>query len=266
MQIETVSTDDLDDVSALQPVDWTDIIPHIKYYIASDFCYPVKVVQDNKIIGTGTTINLEYTAWLAHIIVDMSFRGRGIGFQLVDELIRICGRQNEKSILLTATQLGEPLYKKHGFRPVSDYIFFTRQKPWNPYPVSLSIIPYVSRYNAEIYEMDRKITGENRVKILRTFLKTSLLFVRGNVVRGCYFPDLGEGMIIADTHEAGIELMKLKYATADKAVLPAENTLGIDFLVENGFTETSRCKRMILGTDISWKPECIFSRIGGNFG
>ena len=63
-----------------------------------------------------------------------------------------------------------------------------------------------------------------------------------------------------------IELMKLKYAAIEKAVLPVENKAGITFLLENGFAESSRALRMLSGEDILWKPANIFSRIGGNFG
>jgi len=61
--------------------------------------------------------------------------------------------------------------------------------------------------------------------------------------------------------------MKTKYSKADKAVIPSENQIGIDFLKKNGFIlSETKGKRMILGKNIDWKPECIFSRIGGNYG
>ena len=89
---------------------------------------------------------------------------------------------------------------------------------------------------------------------------------RGKEVLGYYAPEIGEGPIIAEKEEAGIELMKLKHTTIDKAVLPDENMAGKEFLKENGFKETSRMKRMILLQDIDWKSQNIFSRIGGNVG
>ena len=266
MVFEPVTSDDLDPIRDLQPDDWSDIIPHMQYYIRADFCYPIKVILDNRIVGTGTMVDLQDTIWLAHIIIHNAYRSRGIGYQLVEELMRNTISNCETPVLLTATKLGEPLYAKHGFRAISDYVFMTRQKPWNSGHISLNIIPYDIRYRQAIYEMDRRVTGENRERILLSFLKSGHLFIRNNKVRGYYLPDLGEGLIIADDREAGLELMKMKYATVDKAVLPAENTAGIAFLKENGFMETSTGKRMMLGQDITWKPDNIYSRIGGNFG
>ncbi|MCK5463227.1 MAG: hypothetical protein KAI95_09430 [Bacteroidales bacterium] len=61
--------------------------------------------------------------------------------------------------------------------------------------------------------------------------------------------------------------MKIKYSKVDKAVLPGENHPGTNFLRQNGFTlSDTKGTRMILGQEIDWKPEHIYSRIGGNFG
>jgi len=62
-------------------------------------------------------------------------------------------------------------------------------------------------------------------------------------------------------------VQKSKYPKVDKAVLPSENILGIDFLKRNGFGVAGiKGKRMVLGEDIFWRPDCFFSRIGGNYG
>ena len=53
----------------------------------------------------------------------------------------------------------------------------------------------------------------------------------------------------------------------DKAVIPAENKAGIEFLKQNGFVESqTKGTRMILGNEVPWFPKKIYSRIGGNFG
>jgi hypothetical protein len=42
---------------------------------------------------------------------------------------------------------------------------------------------------------------------------------------------------------------------------------GINFLKQNGSQITdTRGTRMILGRDIDWKPENVFSRVGGKYG
>jgi hypothetical protein len=84
---------------------------------------------------------------------------------------------------------------------------------------------------------------------------------------GYCIPTLKEGPIIAVDKVAGLELMKVKYRTSEKAVIPVENISALEFLLANGFKPTeTRGTRMILGHEISWEPSNIYSRAGGNFG
>jgi len=267
MRFESVTRDDLEKIRFLQPDGWSDIVPEFEAYLNSDFCFPVKAEIENRIVGVGAAIALETTGWLAHIIVDTDQRNRGIGFKIVEELVRILREMGINTFLLIATALGKNVYLKAGFRVVTEYIFFKRENPWIGYPLSGNILPYSEFYFETIMSIDREICGENREALLKEKTSNSLLFINEGKLQGYYIPGIGEGLIVADNERAGIELMKIKYANADKAVIPVENTVGIRFLKENGFLETeTKGTRMILGDDIVWKPEMIFSRIAGNFG
>jgi hypothetical protein len=115
--------------------------------------------------------------------------------------------------------------------------------------------------------MDEMISGEHRESLIRINLKNASIYIEKGVLTGLYLPDLGEGLILALNPVAGNALMDLKYATADKAVLPTENKAGNHFLKENGFVVSDQTgKRMIYGKDLLWKPECLYSRVGGNLG
>ena len=264
--IESISPADLEGISRLQPADWTDIVPYFKFYLESDFCCPVKVAVNEIIVGIGVSVAFQNTAWIAHIIVDPEFRNQGIGAAIVDQLINNPVLKSKGSILLIATKMGEPVYLKKGFRVVTEYAFFRRESPWKDYPVSKNIQPFDKKYTHDILEMDGIISGEDRSRLLMTSLNGSLVYTDHERLLGYYMPGMGEGLIEAMDSTAGLELMKAKYASADKAVLPVENTAGIDFLKANGFIETSRANRMVLGTDIHWQPDKLFSRIGGNLG
>ena len=78
----------MSEIKNLQPEGWSDIIPDFEYYIKSPFCNPIKTKINNKFIGIGTSIIFDKTSWLAQIIVDSNFRRRGIGQQIVQELLK----------------------------------------------------------------------------------------------------------------------------------------------------------------------------------
>jgi len=134
-------------------------------------------------------------------------------------------------------------------------------------PPSANIKPFEEIHRLMIYELDKYISGENRERLLVNYLNNSMVYVKDNILLGFYIPELGEGHIIAETEEAGIELMKIKYPKADKAVLPYDNIKGINYLKQNGFAETNKKgTRMIYGKELNWQPEKIFGRIGGHLG
>ncbi|NJK93636.1 MAG: GNAT family N-acetyltransferase [Bacteroidales bacterium] len=267
MDFEIISINDLDQIRSLQPIDWPDIIPDFSFYLKSEYCYPYKAVLNGKLIATGVSIIFEKTAWLAHIIVHPDFRKQGIGLHMVNFLLENLRQKSITSCSLIATELGRPVYHKAGFREVTEYTLLRRDQNWNIPIFSECIASYKEKYRMQIYNLDRSISGENRENMLQDLISGSLLYLQNDTVLGYYLPDFKEGLIFAQTPEAGIELMKLKYSKSDTAVLPSENVTGINFLKQNGFTENYKTIiRMVNGNDISWKPHCYYSRIGGNFG
>ena len=266
MTLEPIVFNDLDEIRNLQPNDWGDIIPDIEFYLKSTFCYPIKATIDSKIAGIGTLIIFENTSWIAHIIVGRNYRNKGIGSQIVNELLKKTKEDAIETCSLIATDLGKPVYLKAGFRIETEYTFLKREKQWINGPVSKNVIPFKEKYRTAIYELDKAISGEKRELLLKDYLANSVLYIENENVAGYYLPDLKEGLIFADTNEAGLELMKLKYSTVDKAVIPIENVIGLEFLKQQGFIETSKGTRMVFGKDLSWNPSKMYSRIGGNFG
>jgi len=267
MNLDTLTYDDLSEIGHLQPEGWPDIVTDFKFYLASAFCIPVKRMHGSRIVGTGAAIILGDSAWIAHIIVDKEYRNRGIGYSIVVELMNRLNGFPLRSYSLIATEMGISLYEKAGFKAVSDYAFFRREAPWEDQTVSETVRPCEEAFVSGILKLDRKISGEDRSILLGGRLTGSKICIRNNSIVGAYIPDLGEGLIIADTGSAGTELMKIKYSVIDKAVLPAENVAGISFLEQHGFVRTPvKGTRMVYGENVKWKPDRIFSRIGGNLG
>lgn len=268
MLFEEILQEDIKLLNELQPEGWPDLSIEFQHYLNQDFAYPVKIIINNDIVGVGCSIVFEKTGWLAHIIVKTEYRNKGIGYEIVKYLVDDLKTKGVETYLLIATELGEPVYKKVGFKTVSNYLDFRREKGNNStFGKSKNIFSYNQNYFTEVISLDSLITGEKRELLLAPALKNAVVYKINERIDGVYLPDLGEGLIIANTNVAGVELMKLKYSNVDKAVIPEENQAGIDFLLEAGFKlHGIKAKRMILGKDILWKADCYYSRIGGNFG
>lgn len=266
MSLQKVDNRDIDDLIELQPEGWTDIRPYFYYYSGSEFCQALKITSENKIIAVGTTIEHEETAWLAHIIVHPEFRNRGLGAEIASGLIGSLDKTQYKTIYLDATDMGYPVYKKLGFEIETEYIHLDGDYADNPLTNPAALIPFHERYRDRLLELDKLISGENRLKVLQDHLVTALLYIADDKLLGAYFPKLFDGFILAIDPHAGTELMKLRMRATNSARFPITNQTASNFLLNNGYKQIRTSKRMILGEKRKWQSDRIFNRISGGLG
>jgi GNAT superfamily N-acetyltransferase len=265
VSIQPLTAKDLEHVTPLQPEGWGDILPSIQYYCASDFCYPLKATVDGALVGIGTAIVHGKTAWLAHIVVHKDYRNKGIGTIVTNSLIDLVNTSSCKTILLLATTLGEPVYRKFGFQVEAQYLFFDHGT-LPPAESSPHIVEYHQKYEDIIFKLDYNVSGEDRKRLLKEHSAETKLFVEHGELIGFYAATLGEGLIVAENCDAGFALMKLKFANNTNFCLPENNEAGINFLTRHGFKVYRKASRMILGENIVWDGKKVYSRIGGNLG
>jgi len=266
LKIESFTSKDLHAIPGLQPEGWPDISTSIQFYCGSDFCFPLKAILDDVVVGIGTAIFHANTAWLAHIIVNKEYRNQGIGTFVTKSLIDLIHKTPCRTLLLVATALGEPVYKKLGFQLDTQYIFFDDGGSLPPFCAPPEIIPFQKRYEGMILEFDRAISGEDRQTLFKDHLSHAQIIVENNALTGLYLPTLGEGLIEATTSEARLAFMKLRAASNKKFCIPVNNDAGRNLLTQNGFKEIRRASRMILGNKIVWDSSKVYGRIGGNLG
>jgi len=265
--IQPFTIKDIPYSAALQQDGWADIRLFFMNYCLEPFSMPIKVVIGDKIAGVGALILHEKSAWLGHIIVDDSYRRQGIGYRIVEHLLDLAKKKGAESVSLIATDLGAPIYSRAGFKNAGEYQYLKRVSAWQQKSLSDKLIPATLAHIEQILELDQMINAENRTRLIQNHLHRAMLFIEGLEVEGYYLPQFGEGPIYARTARAGIALMELKYSSIDTAVIPLDNTLGIDFLETNGFQKQDiTASKMVYGKDILWSPKQIFSRIGGNYG
>ena len=267
MLIKSLEPTDLPLVSGFQQPGWRDILPAHAFYLASPFCKPVKVTAGDEIVGIGCGISHGNTGWIAHIIVHQNHRRRGIGRAVVDHLVALLSSSGCESISLVATDDGLPLYSKVGFKTQIPYAFFVRSGPVVDADVSSDRVRrYQVADQAQLLSLDRAISGEDRTRFLVDKMAGAQVYEDMGVVFGFYLPEAGEGLVMADTVDAGIALMDVRVRNVNAAVLPTVNTHGTEFLANAGFKETKRSTRMVWGKQFPWKPDRLYNRIAGNLG
>jgi GNAT superfamily N-acetyltransferase len=72
---------------------------------------------DGRIVGSAVGIDYASYGWIAMMLVDPAYRGRGVGGALLEAAMSAI--RAELPIRLDATPLGRPLYQRHGFEDES---------------------------------------------------------------------------------------------------------------------------------------------------
>ena len=266
MKISALQPSEVGLIAELQPPEWPSILPVIEFYTKTDYCYPIKLTLDGRLVGTGTAIHNHDTAWLAHIVTHSDYRNRGFGRLITQALVDDLKSKNFETIYLVATALGEPVYKKIGFETETEYVFFKDVRRIDTFEIPKEIVPYFEAASAQITELDCRASGEERFFQLVPHLETGYVFMEDERVVGFLLPTYGDGLIIAENPTAGLALMNLRLTMKDIAVFPVENPHALDLMLKLGHQPLMYAKRMRLGKPRNWSPAEIYNRIGGNLG
>jgi GNAT superfamily N-acetyltransferase len=127
---------------------------------------------DGEPVGCVMAFEFGPVAWIAMMLVDKAFRGRGIGRALMDRALQHLDSRGIPTIRLDATPLGQPLYEKLGFAPQFEVGRFGGS-PLTPGASSAEhshcegvLLPAVEEHFEEIIELDRAVTCTDRRGLL----------------------------------------------------------------------------------------------------
>lgn len=263
--IRSVQPDDLETITRLTPPGWTDLRPVFDRYLQNPQVEAVKFCEGEQLCGVGASIRMERTAWLAHIVVDAQFRGRGIAGSIVEYLCDRLERSGVETVSLLATDLGEPVYVRCGFRTVGHYAFLTLPQAFRVEQMPLRA--YAPQDLEAVLDFDLRYAGENRASLLLPHLSSAMLAFEGSTLRGYYLPELGEGHVVADSHEAALSLLSLRSHKSLTCGVPVANEYVLDALIRQGAqVEEKYIARMERGMPLHWNAYWCCARIAGKLG
>lgn len=266
--IRPLSLDEIHKINGFAPPDWnTDLSLTFGLHFGQPNFFPIAAEVNGELAGCANGILNGHAGWLGNIIVLPEYRGHGIGTALTHYLVDFFFSKGCTTQLLIATNLGEPIYRKCGFRKVAEYIFLN--SPDNP-----SVLPEEgmrlcrSEDHDKIFRIDYSVTAEDRHIFLNQYLASGCVHESSKgKVNGFFLPELSQGAILAENNEAGLGLLAQKINRGcNKIVIPEQNHAALTFLTDHGYKEISRAPRMVLGSDLNWQPACIYSRGSGYSG
>jgi GNAT superfamily N-acetyltransferase len=269
INIRPLRFSEIDETKGMPPAEWQLDFPKLlRFHFEQPYFYVAVAKLNGKVAGIGNLILNENVAWLGHIIVNPEYRKKGIGLKMTEHLMEYAQSKGLESLLLVATAIGEPLYRKLGFENDSSYIFYTGGKPFEAH--SNAQIKKINESDLpEVLKLDFKITGEKRKTFFKRYVQTGFVHLdhTSQQIDGFYLPEMGTGLIIAENEKAGLALLKFRNQKKhDITVVPAENKMARNLLLKNGYKEELIIPRMVFGRRVPWQEEKIYSRATGYSG
>jgi GNAT superfamily N-acetyltransferase len=227
-------------------------------------------------VATLTSCRFDDVAWIAMVLTDPDYRGRGIAGGLMRHAIEYLTDRGARSIRLDATEFGLPVYQKLGFQ--IDWML-TRYGGVPQIPgdrIDRDCAPTPAAHLAEMVELDRLATSTNRQTLLaRLIAERTCAYCRwsGDALAGFVFHRAGSnarqiGPCVAAPGVDASEL--LTFAGSQRANertriyidVPDENGPACAWAAQANLSAERQFYRMTLGPSVAENRSAIWASYG----
>lgn len=244
-------------------VGWPGREARFGFFVRHLFCEALAVEDDGEVVGVGFGTRNGLAGWIGLVCVSPSHQKRGVGTTLTARVAERLEDLGCRTLVLTATEMGRPVYEKLGFATETFYHGFA-----GPGLEPNAPLPNVRRMQPEdlsaVCELDHRMIGEDRSRLLSALEGPGWLVAGEDTnVRGYHLPvSWGGGPILAEDPEAAKTLARLARTLVGPLGtanfwLAGENKEGREYMRSIGFEEVRRLPRMIRGEPLSWRPETL---------
>jgi ribosomal protein S18 acetylase RimI-like enzyme len=276
LQIRPMVEADVDAAVALARAQgWRDRRLFYEFVLRVPTAQAVVGVVGGRLVATGLATANGTVGWLGALVVAEEYRRRGFGRAMTEELMARLRAAGCQTLSLEATDAGRPMYERLGFRLATYYHQLQADHlDDRPLPPSGSRVRAMRPADlAAVCGLDRLATAEDRSPALEVLAEGGgWVLVRDDSVAGFLLPaERAYGVVIAPRPEDGSYLLDLHRFLVPsgahvRAGVPHEHEAGWRGLAARGWEETWRAPRMLLGPDISWRPEWIWGQINSAMG
>jgi GNAT superfamily N-acetyltransferase len=216
---------------------------------------------DGTAAGTVTTCRFGRVAWVAMMLVDESFRSRGIGRSLMKHALDHLDSHGVVTVRLDASPLGRPLYESLDFvaeATLARYVGVlppANGLPEVPAPASSKLLDGVT-------QLDHQVSGTDRERLIRRLIQEQPdsfhVAIESNVVCGFLLARPGAratriGPCIASKPAAELLLADARRRYAAETItmdIPVDNATAIALASSWGLDMTGSLTRMSRGPSV----------------
>jgi GNAT superfamily N-acetyltransferase len=236
-----------------------------------DGCFVAEL--DGVPTGTVTTCRFGPVAWVAMMLVDESFRSRGIGRCLMKHALDELDSKGARTIRLDATALGRPLYESLDFRAEATFARFVGVVPPADGPRELPVSPS-SEVVDGVAKFDLQVTGTDRGRLLRVLIEehpeSLQVAIEAGEIAGFLLSRPGSqarriGPCLASEQAAPLLLghVRRRYATEKITMdIPVDNAAAMALAASWGLNMTGLLTRMGRGSQVNEDLQKLWASAG----
>jgi GNAT superfamily N-acetyltransferase len=224
-------------------------------------------------VGTTTTCVFDSVGWIAMVLVEKAARGKGIGTSMMRHALAYLDGCEVRTARLDATSLGRPVYEPLGF--VAEYELARWTGVGAGGQTAACVAPVSGNLMESVYQLDCRITGTNRRRLLEQFLRERpdalLSFTDCGHIAGYTWIRPGErfteiGPAVALDPTAGLAILDAAMARCEgKPVvvdIPIDNRPAMEWAERHGLAVQRTFTRMSRGQRIQDLPQQLWASSG----
>jgi len=221
-------------------------------------------VIDNKIIGVGGLFIYQRVASIGYMGVLSEFRNQGVGSAIFRKLMGLALILGNQTIMLYASKLGEPIYKKYGFQGTYYADMYYLPKDFPKIQIKDKLLKEINFLPDWMLKLDREAIGFDREQYLKARLalgaKILVVEYEGYAMVSKILSQIRLGPLIAKNLDSAIHLIKKSILLGVEQLIISHHPL----LRVNFFSELKLIKKgepnlkMFYGAEIPEKLDYIY--------
>lgn len=124
-------------------------------------------LQDRKIIGVGGAFLYHNVGSIGYLGVLAEYRGRGVGTAIFKALLESAVSEGCETVMLYASNLGEPIYKKFDFQGIYYASTHSLLKKWPDIPINYKQVEILDYIPDWLLFLDKEAVGYDRSEYLK---------------------------------------------------------------------------------------------------
>jgi len=235
------------------------LLGRLLWHVHTPYAQALLMVHDNdpdEVLGIGCAITHGTTGRITVMRTHPTAEGNAVHTALAEALFAYLDAEGCTTCSLVSPPADEPRWTALGFAaagPVSRYtggrfLQATRDE----------VIHIEPEHRLGLLHLARQASGEDHSTLLMEHSYLGVVYMEGTRLRGFSLLLLGEGLIIADAPDVGLELQRWHFPVQEHLLLPMGN-LAHEHLTKQDYVAETIGVRMVRGAELGTRPTMIFA-------